>query len=193
LALRNTPSEQLGKSPAQIALGRRTRTHLPTTDQLLASPYGVAAHDALVEAKNRQASYYNRGARERPPLAVGDPVRTRWNDREEWRKARVVKVLPYRSYEVQFDDGSVRRRTSKHVRFSREPPVVICDDDETDTPLQQPADRQPAAANDVAVVPPAQRPIPAPRPATSTNRVTRSGRQVTKPAKYRDFVTDYLD
>jgi hypothetical protein len=124
LALRNTPSEQLGASPAQIALGRRTRTHLPATDELLASQYSATAHDALVAAKIRQASYYNRGARERPPLSVGDTVRTRWNEDDDWRKARVAKVLPYRSYEVQFDDSSVRRRTSRHVRRSREPPVV---------------------------------------------------------------------
>lgn len=183
LALRNTPSEQLEKSPAQIALGRRTRTHLPTTDQLLSSPHSFAAHDALVRAKTRQASYYNRGARERPPLAVGDPVRTRWSDREDWRKAKVVKVLPYRSYEVKFDDGSVRRRTSKHVRFSREPPVVFRDEADVPPQSQQPADRQPAAADNAAVGPPTS-------PAAGTNTVTRSGRQVIKPTKYRDFVTD---
>jgi len=31
LVWRNTPSEQLGPSPAQILLGRHTRTHLPST------------------------------------------------------------------------------------------------------------------------------------------------------------------
>lgn len=187
LALRNTPSEQLGKSPAQVSLGRRTRTHLPSTEQLLASPYSQAAHDRLVEAKIRQASYYNRGARERPPLAIGDPVRTRWNDREEWRKGKVVNVLPYRSYEVMFDDGSVRRRTSKHVRVSREPPVVLRDEADETPPSQQSADHQSVVADNAAVGPPVQWTLPT----AGTNTVTRSGRQVVKPAKYRDFVTDY--
>lgn len=111
LAWRNTPAEQLGPSPAQIMFGRRTRTHLPTTDELLASPHSSTAHDALVAAKARQATYYNRGARERSPLAVGDTVRTRWNDEDDWKKAKVISVRPYRAYDVQFEDGSVRRRT----------------------------------------------------------------------------------
>jgi hypothetical protein len=34
-------------------------------------------------------------------------------------------VLSYRSYEVRFQDGSTLRRTSRHVSFSREPPIVI--------------------------------------------------------------------
>ena len=82
LAYRNTPG-QLGQSPAQIMFNGRTRTHLPTTDGLLSSASSPAAHDALVDAKQRQASYYNRGTREKPPLAVGDTVRTRWKEKED--------------------------------------------------------------------------------------------------------------
>ena len=79
-------------------------------------------------SEKRQASYYNRGVRERPPLAVGDVVKTRWKSGEEWDKETVVDVLPHRSYQVQFEDVTTRRRTSRHVRFSREPPVVIRDE-----------------------------------------------------------------
>jgi len=81
LAFRNTPTEQLGASPAQIMFGQRTRTHLPTTNRMLSSAHDTAAHDALVAAKRRQAGYYNRGARDRPPVSVGDVVRTRWNSK----------------------------------------------------------------------------------------------------------------
>ena len=48
---RNTPSEQLGPSPAQLMFGRRTRTRLPTTDALLATPSAAAAQAALSGAK----------------------------------------------------------------------------------------------------------------------------------------------
>ena len=121
LAWRNTSSEQLGQSPSQIMFSRRTRTHLPTTDELMASAFSSSSHDSLSLAKKRKASYYNRGAREKPPLGVGDVVRTRWNSGKEWDKATVVDVLPHRSYQVQFEDGTTHRRTSRHVRFSREP------------------------------------------------------------------------
>jgi len=191
LAWRNTPAEQLGPSPAQIMFGRRTRTHLPSTAKLLKSPHDASAHNALTAAKTKQAAYYDRSARERPPLAVGNTVRTRWNDGEEWRKATVVKVLPHRSYNVQFEDGTVRRRTSKHVRFSRETPVVMRDEIDIPsraTPSGPPAavinDSQRATATVKRTVAAAGAPVVAPPLPTTT----RSGRRVVKPNKYNDFV-----
>ena len=195
LAFRNTPTTQLGMSPAQVMFGRRTRTHLPTTNQLLSSAHDTAAHDALVAGKRRQADYYNRGARERPPVSVGDVVRTRWNSKDEWEKAEVTKVLPHRSYLLRYEDGTTRRRTSRHVRFSHEPPLIIRDDN----------DPAPAPAN--SLLPPmtrphvddtTRRPPPtpssihrtAPPPAIKAHppRFSRSGRQIKRPAKLNDFV-----
>jgi len=110
LAWRNTPAEQLGP-PAQVMFGRRTRTHLPMTEKMLASTYDSTAHEALKKVKERQAYYYDVGAKDRRRFNVGDIVRTRWNKKQPWDKAEVTKVLPYRSYELRFEDGSVRRRS----------------------------------------------------------------------------------
>lgn len=189
LAWRNTPAEQLNQlSPVQIMCGRRTRTNLPSTDKLLASAHGPTAHDALAAAKVRQALYYNRGARERPPLAVGDTVRTRWDSKDDWRKAEVVKVLPHRSYYVRFEDGSTRRRTSKHVRFSRETPLVI--HDETELPATK-ADVQPSIAVNSATgntVRSSADNGSRQAPSVDTRTFTRSGRRVVKPTKYADYI-----
>jgi hypothetical protein len=178
---RNTPSEQLHQSPAQIMFGRRTRTRLPSTDCLLSTPGATVAQQALTTAKARQASYYNTNARERPPLTVGQTVRTRFNDETNWRKAEVAKVLPYRSYELSFDDGTQRRRTSKHVRFSSEPPLLLGDVVD-DPPLA--AATQPAVA-----VPPStacqQQPL---QPPVAPQTMTRAGRIIRKPTRYKDFV-----
>ena len=65
LEWRNTPSEQLGPSPAQLLFGRRTRTRLPTANKLLDTPTAHGASIALAIAKERQAHYYNQNARER--------------------------------------------------------------------------------------------------------------------------------
>ena len=94
--------------------------------KLLASSHDSAAQSALQKAKERQAAYYNVTAKEK--LKVGDTVRTRWDKRQPWTKAEVVKVLPRRFYELRFEAGTVRRRTSKYVHFSPEPPVVIRDE-----------------------------------------------------------------
>jgi hypothetical protein len=189
LEWRNTPSEQLGPSPAQLMFGRRTRTGLPIADRLLNSPTSHAASAALAAAKNRQAFYYNRGAKERPPLQAGQTVRVKYDDRPEWRKAEVAEVLPHRSYSVRFPDGTTRRRTSRHVRFSSEKPIVFGDDDADESQTR-------LAAHNVA--PSSGRypnhasrqlggaPLPPPPPPTPPT-VTRSGRIVKRPARYTNY------
>ena len=32
--------------------------------------------------------------------------------------------MPYRSYKIRLEDGTTRRRTSRHVRFSSEPRII---------------------------------------------------------------------
>ena len=175
LAWRNTPSEQLGHSPAQIMFGRRTRTHLPMTTNLLASAHDATAHEALVAAKQRQAEYYNRTARERPPLSVSDTVRTRWNQSEAWEKGQVTRVLPHRSYEIRGEDGSLRRRTSKHVRFSPESPLIIRDEVDATSPPQRGAPEQSTCQQGQTSVGP-------------DTRYSRSGRLIKRPARLNDYI-----
>jgi transposase InsO family protein len=197
LAWRNTPAEQLGLSPNQVLFGRRTRTHLPMTDALMSGTYDGTAREALSAAKQRQAAYYDRGARVRPTLAVGDTVRTRWNNNDEWEKAEVTRVLPHRSYLLRFENGSTRRRTSKHVRFSNEPPLIIRDEIDDGSaatqPLPQPPTRPPNSRNTghtvnsgVARRAPENTMTATP---TAAALVTRSGRQIKRPAKYADYVS----
>ena len=170
LDYRNTPSEQLGLSPVQLMFGRRTRTLLPTAESLLDSPSFAAASQSLSQAKHKQAFYYNRHAKPRPALKKGDTVRVRYDDRPDWRLAQVDKVLPHRSYEVRFPDGTTRRRTSKHVRFSPETKIEIFDDDD-------PPNTQPLSPSNVPQTERQSRP---------SNYTTRSGRIVRRPARYND-------
>ena len=187
---RNTPSEHLGATPTQLMFGRRTRTRLPTTDASLSSPNAAAAQTALTAAKERQASYYNHNAKERPALSVGQTVRIRY-DEGDWRKAEVANVLPHRSYEVRLEDGTTRRRTSRHVRFSSEPPVVYRHSDP-----EEEATVTPPSGTASAAMPKGQRPH-ARQAATPSDRqlvlnqnpvtVTRSGRIVKPPSRFKDY------
>ena len=195
LEWRNIPAEQLGASPAQLMFGRRTRTRLPTADSLLDSPTSHAASAALAAAKTRQAHYYNRGAKDRPPLIVGQTVRVKFDDRTDWRKAEVAEVLPHRSYAVRFPDGTTRRRTSRHVRFSSESPIVLDDDvDESQAPTSPAADNiAPPSGRDPNIHASIQQGatlLPSPPPPAG-HTMTRSGRVVRRPAKYVNSCTDY--
>jgi hypothetical protein len=171
---RNTPAEQLGPSPAQLLMGRRTRTRLPTNNRLLDTPLSTTASTALKAAKERQAFYYNRNAKDRTPLPVGQTVRVKYKIQDpEWRKAEVAEVLPHRSYNVRFDDGTIRRRTAKHVRFSTEPAVIV--DDGAESNIQANCSNTTSAAAAAVTLPPRQ---------TEGQIITRSGRVVKRPARY---------
>ena len=122
---RNTPSETLKLSPVQIMFGCRTRTLMPTSNGLLETPSSQQTQAALSRSKDQQAFYlYNRHAKSRPSLAVGQTVRCKVSDdADNWQKGEIADTLPFRSY-IRLQDGTMRRRTSKHVRFTSEPPIL---------------------------------------------------------------------
>ena len=125
LDFRNTPSETLKLSPSQIIFGRRTRTKLPMSKNLLESSHSKETADRLRQAKKTQARYYNKRAKPRESLSEGQTVRFKLDDKQQyWDKAEIEAVLPYRSYIVRTEDGTNYRRNSKHVRFSDEPPCI---------------------------------------------------------------------
>jgi hypothetical protein len=131
---RNTPTESSNKAPVEIMFGRRTRTRLPMTDKQLRTAFAQQAQTALIKSKERQAAYYNRGARERDynHLRAGQTVRVKFSD-NDWRKAEIIKCHPNRAFDVRLPDGTTRRRTSRHVRFSSEPRIIDSSLDGSDT------------------------------------------------------------
>ena len=104
----------MDSSPAQRLLGRRTKTELPTNAELL-KPQGVNTDDVKMRIKTRQqrqARYYDKKARDLPPLEEGDVVRMRLFalNGKTWEKASVSKTLDERSYQVETEDATCRRK-----------------------------------------------------------------------------------
>ncbi|XP_048576990.1 uncharacterized protein LOC116614069 [Nematostella vectensis] len=113
LKYRNTPFDDIGVSPAQLLMSRRTRSTLPTHRRLLV-PHPVDPHRVVKALAHRQANSrmsYDQHSRDLPPLEVGDKVRVRVNKDKEWCKA---EVLP-RSYVVEDEKGRVFRRNRRHI------------------------------------------------------------------------------
>jgi hypothetical protein len=137
--------------------------------------------ERAVAAKQRQACYYNRNTKERPSLEIGQTVRFKEHDQSDWRKGEISRILPHRSYEVQTEDGVTRRRTSKHVKFSREPPIIM-DDNSLGSPQSTTRNddqsSHPVSSNNETVNKHSK--------AANNIYVTRAGRAVVKPRRYQD-------
>ncbi|XP_022793604.1 uncharacterized protein K02A2.6-like [Stylophora pistillata] len=213
LEWRNTPSEGLQSSPAQRMFGRRTRTLIPTTSQLLKPKIVEEVPDKLFRRKQLQAKYYNISAKEPPPLNSEDVVRVKPTDKsDQWYKARVEKEVDVRSYDVRTEDGRLFRRNRRHLRSSREPvgssnsnnPVTPSIPDITSIAPLSPNEPVPGTSQEFEESPPPKRatetgqPNSSPDPAdVSTSSmplkpvglpVTRSGRTSTQPSHLKDFV-----
>src|SRR6218665_199336 len=158
LAFRNTPSAQLGLAPTQIMFGRRSRTLLPTVAALLTPPTSAGAQEALTAAKTPQTCYYDKRAKPRPTLSAGATVRARF-DEQDWGKAQVSRILPFRSYELRFEDGSTRRRTSRHVHASAEPPIITKTQRQTTEPYCHKSARLPHLPGRPTQPPPRDTPL----------------------------------
>ena len=74
---RNTPRDDVLGSPAQRLMSRRTKTKLPTSEDLLIpqSMEPRVVQEWLQQYKEQQAKYYNRTAKRLQPLESGDVVR----------------------------------------------------------------------------------------------------------------------
>ena len=110
---RNTSFEDIGLSPAQLLMSRRTRTMLPTHKRLLI-PLSVNPESVVKVLKSRQdktQGYYDKTAKDLPPLEPGDRVRIRPGRDKQWRQA---EVLP-RSYVVRDQQGTVFRRNRRQI------------------------------------------------------------------------------
>ena len=109
LACKNTPAQGLDTSPAQRLMRRRTKTLLPTTANLLRPQITEDLHQKLLFNKERQAKYYNRGARTLARLNPGDTVRMYHGSNktkdQELLKASVRSQVGTRSCEVVTKDG----------------------------------------------------------------------------------------
>ena len=120
---RNTPTETLNSSPVQRLFGRRTKTRLPTSNQLLKPKLLEEVSQKLKLQKAKESLYYNKGAKELEELRPGGIVRlqpstSQTGKKKDWTQARVKGKVDIRSYQVRTEDGRVFRRNRGHLRHT---------------------------------------------------------------------------
>ena len=117
LEFRNSPSNDILGSPSQRLMGRRTRTLLPTSENLLL-PKTIPPSQVQSELKkhqNTQAHYYNKQATPLSSLQKGDKIM--FQNGRTWLPATIAKATVYpRSYIIVTPEGQLYRRNRKHLR-----------------------------------------------------------------------------
>ena len=103
-----------GYSPAELLMNRRLRTRLPDSDDLLPS------EKITSQTFQKQAQYYNVGAKELAPLLPGDSVHVRSDG--EWRTKAVVEGQGQspRSYIIKTEAGKRLRRNRQRLLHTKE-------------------------------------------------------------------------
>lgn len=119
LNLRNTPNHS-GTSPAHAFFGRRTRTLIPTTPNLLTQN---SKEDYRLKLQNKQdkvEELFNKRAKDLKALTEGDRVMLKpfgLSKSKKWASGIVTKRLTNRSYEVK-SEGAIYRRNRIHLRLA---------------------------------------------------------------------------
>ena len=187
LDYRNTPLD-IGLSPAQLFLNRRLKTSLPTSAPLL-SPKHINVKEVQDRLKTRQKKYkeyFDKHSHELRPLKIGEPVVMLTGDK--WSHAKVVeKHISPRSYIVKTPSGNKFRRNRKHLK-----PTKYCatTDDIQDShdladkvfesPNVNPSVEQNQSDNN-------QKSSENSKEVIKHSNVTRAGRKVITPKKFKDF------
>ncbi|XP_068756751.1 uncharacterized protein [Montipora capricornis] len=126
----NTPPQGMTYYPAHRFLCRRTQSNLPISESLFSQsvPPVTVVHDEHLGRRAKAKAHYDKTAsRDLSPLARGQFVYTRPNDRhriEQWRHAEVLGEVMPRSYVVQTQDGLARRNK---IRLRPSEPQVTYD------------------------------------------------------------------
>ncbi|XP_055998895.1 uncharacterized protein K02A2.6-like [Ostrea edulis] len=198
---RNTEIQGLGKSPAQMFLGRRLKTKLPTTAKLLRS----MNNDTHEKLKSRQLNFkrfHDRNATKNlPDLQAGDRVMLKVQN--SWKHANIEsKHHQPKSFIVSCEGKQYRRNRSsmKQTKSIKETSEVEGFDFQLPDSVSQqiPGTTRPNSDNasehpncdretEQARCTRPKQTLSFPTPPQELNK-TRSGRTIKAPGKYADYV-----
>ena len=203
---RNTPSEKLGSSPAQLLFGRRIQTRLPVTKAMLqpaiAPPQLVT--QKIADAKVQQKQRYDTKSKALQPLQTGDTVRIKRPGEAEWSQGVCMKRLSARSYVVKSGKRPYRRNR-RQIRLTHEkereeeeqidiePPDVEAPTAETQSEPDPDPDPDPDPTTDTQSTQPSDlSPTRAEESSSSSSgstavQVTRSGRTSRPPSYLAEY------
>ena len=126
LEYRNTPLP-CGYSPAQLLMGRRLRSVLPSTNQQL-TPAQVnieKVRENMLALQEKCKFYYDQKAKPLPLIKPGENVMFQKNPGEAWERAKILQQNTDRSYDIQTSDGATYRRNRIFINKKKPRPNSI--------------------------------------------------------------------
>ena len=144
----NTPTEGIGASPAQLLLGRRTRTRLPVARKQLKQTLINGLTKKIEKGKEKQNKYFDRQSRTLKRLSAGDVIQIHCPGDSRWSLGKVIEAMGFRSYLVEVN-GRRYGRNQRHLRMTTDLLPVQTKLSDTDESLTDEAIDQPAAEVDV--------------------------------------------
>ncbi|XP_060079959.1 uncharacterized protein K02A2.6-like [Ylistrum balloti] len=202
LEYRNSNIDELGLSPAQMFLGRRLKTTIPTSLPLLKAEAFDKVREQLVKRQKKQQQSYDRHASGGlQPLSPGDQVLLQQHPntcRSEWKHGTVIeKHKTPRSYVIRSGNRAYRRNC-RHLRPTRS--KADLDQEPADLNLHcWPPSNQPSkqtlatktSIQDSNMSQETRQAVQNQLPPTSvldSPRLSSSGRIIKTPASFKDFV-----
>ena len=180
----NTPTPATGFSPAQLMMSRRTKTLLPTTNNLLSPrPSNVHYKEKQIAKQQKQAHYYNRRAKPLSQLTEGQSVRVHSKPgTTSWEKGTVTRALPYNSYELEVGGREIRRNRIQ-IRESQGAHTTSDDikNKTVNTGIPNMSTESPEMSSPKRAI------IPTQRPANNQPCRTRSGHIVHPPKHFKEY------
>ncbi|CAC5419959.1 unnamed protein product [Mytilus coruscus] len=189
LDFRNTPTQGFETSPTQRLMNRRTKSLIPTKESLLKPKIeGQNVQKEIQYSKERQAHYYNQGAKELSSLKEGDVVRVEPANKiqKTWEKGTVNQKVNERSYEINIKGKTFRRNRRQLLKTSENNKTGEKEQFNSESNEQFDHVEQQENCNNNTI--PQQSPQQNTLDNNTTTR-TRSGRQIKRPSKYNDFVS----
>ena len=172
LILNTTPGAD-GVSPAMHLFNHQPRTTLPSLNMTHTSSTSKINPKEIVKS-------YNQHAKDLPDITPGTVVRVRIPGEKQWNEiGKVVEKCPEpRAYRILNSKGNIVRRNRRHLLPCKDKFHIQIDQDDYTKPIpsipQQTNPKTTSPSSQSSDGPPSQRRV-----------VTRSGRVVTKPARYR--------
>ena len=125
-AYRATPFQAHVPSPAEMFLGRKIRTGIPTRTLLTQKQQDI--REVEINSKLRQQQYYDQHARENAELQQFQPVYVQLDpNKRSWQHATVIKTpsdKAPRTYLVQTSQGAQYERNRRFLRPAVQPQPV---------------------------------------------------------------------